>query len=274
MRPPAAPAALLGVLALASLSPTGVHAREPEAAPAIRTEALEYRDGDAVLEGWLARPASDAKAPGVIVVHEWWGLAPHAKRKAEELARAGYVAFALDMYGKGRVTTDREEAGKWASEFRGPANREKARRRAAAGLAVLAEHPQVDAQRLAAIGFCFGGTIALEMAWSGADLDAVVSFHGTPTTPSPEEAKRVQATVLVCNGADDAAVSAETLRAFEDAMKAADLDWLLVQYGNAVHAFTNPDAGKAGMGNVAYEERADRRSWAHMRSLFAERLGS
>jgi dienelactone hydrolase len=273
MRVALASTVLLGSLVAASLAPLGADAREPEAGAPVRTEAVEYRDGDVVLEGFLARPASDAKAPGVVVVHEWWGLAPHAKRKAEDLARAGYVAFALDMYGKGKITTDRQQAGQWAGEFRGPANRENARRRAAAGLAVLTKHPQVDAQHLAAIGFCFGGTIALEMAWSGADLDAAVSFHGSPTVPTPEEAKAVKATILVCNGADDAAVSAETLRAFEDAMKAADLDWMLVQYGNAVHAFTNPDAGKAGMGNVAYEERADRRSWAHMRSLFSERFG-
>jgi dienelactone hydrolase len=267
-----APFACLTVatLSLASLPPTGADAEE---APVPRTEAIEYRDGDVVLEGWLARPASDAKAPGVVVVHEWWGLAPHAKRKAEELARAGYVAFALDMYGKGKLTTDRQQAGAWAGEFRGEGNRAKARSRAAAGLAVLAKHPQVDASRLAAIGFCFGGTIALEMAWSGADLDAVVSFHGNPTVPTPEEAKAVKASVLVCNGADDAAVSAETLRSFETSMKDADLDWMFVQYGNAVHAFTNPDAGKAGMPNVAYEARADRRSWAHMLDLFRERLG-
>jgi dienelactone hydrolase len=237
------------------------------------TKAVEYKDGDVVLEGWLAYdPKGTGKRPGVLVVHEWWGLGAHAKRKAEALARLGYVAFAVDMYGKGRLTQDPAEAGKWASQFRGE-GKAAGRRRVKAGLDVLVAQPNVDPARIGAIGFCFGGTVVLELAWSGADVKGVVCFHGQPTTPDPAEAAGVKSAVLVCHGADDGFVPDQALADFQKAMKAAKLDWNLVYYAGAVHSFTNPDAGKAGIPGVAYDARADRRSWEHMRSFFADVLG-
>jgi dienelactone hydrolase len=262
-------ALLFGAVTMFVVSSTSSSEEEP----ALVTEKIEYRDGDVVLEGWLAFDASaEGKRPGVLVVHEWWGLGDHSKRRAEELAKLGYVAFALDMYGKGKLTDDPAEAGKWASAYRGE-NRDAARRRASVGLAVLSGHERVDAERLAAIGFCFGGTVALELAWSGADLDGVVSFHGDPTHPRSSEAEGVRSAVLVCHGADDPLVPAAALRAFEDSVRAAKLDWQLIQYGGAVHAFTNRAADDRGIPGVGYDEKADRRSWEHMRSFLGEVFG-
>ncbi len=262
MRASVAAAALLAAAALAGCAAAPGTAepgkREVVAGP------VEYRDGETTLEGWLAYdPARPGRRPGVLVVHEWWGLGDHAKRRAEALARAGWVAFALDMYGKGKLTDDPKQAGAWAGEFR--ADPALLRTRAAAGLAVLAGHERVDPARLAAIGFCFGGTTVLELAYSGADLRAVVSFHGNPTAPKPEDRGRIQARILVCHGADDPLVPPEALAAFEAGMREAKADWVLVKYGGAVHSFTNPAAdGKFNEG-VRYDPAADRRSFEHMK---------
>jgi dienelactone hydrolase len=254
-------------LAMTLVGPSAASAEEP---PKIEKRAIEYRDGDTVLEGHYVASTNRGRRPGVVVVPEWWGLGEHAKRKAEELADLGYAALAVDMYGKGKLTKDPKQAGEWASAFRGEANRDAARRRAAAGLAVLVAQKEVDASKLAAIGFCFGGGVALELAYSGADLDATVCFHGNPAPLRAGDATP-QGTILVCHGADDPNVKVEALRAFEKSMKDSKADWMFVQYGNAVHSFTNPEAKSE---SARYEERADRRSWAHLKALFAERLGS
>lgn len=236
---------------------------------AVRTEKIEYRQGDVALEGYLAYDDSVAgKRPGVVVVHEWWGLNDYAKRRAEQLARLGYVAFAVNMYGKGRVTTDPKEAGALATPFR--KDRGLMRARAAAGLEVLKKRPQIDPDRIAAIGYCFGGTVVLEMARSGAPLAGVVSFHGGLATPDPADAKNIKGKVLVLHGADDTFESPAEIAAFQEEMRQAHVDWEMNYYGGAVHAFTNPDAGKAGIKGVAYNEAADRRSWQAMRDFFDE----
>ncbi len=256
--------ALLGGLLMATLCATGAQAE-------IRTERIEYRHGDAVLAGYLAYDnAVTGKRPGVLVVHEWWGLNDYAKRRAEQLARLGYVAFALDMYGKGISTTDPKEAGRLAGLFRD--DRPFGRARAAAGLEVLRKRPQVDPARIAAIGYCFGGTVVLEMARSGADLKGVVSFHGGLATPNPADAGNIKGKVLVLHGADDTFESPAEITAFQEEMRQAKVDWQMVYYGGAVHSFTNPDAGKAGIKGVAYDEAADRRSWQAMRDFFDEIL--
>jgi len=260
---------VLVLAAAAAASPPPAVARGDDAKPPVETHAVEYRDGDVVLEGWLATPVTADKAPGVLVVHEWWGLGKHAKAKAVALAELGYVAFALDMFGKGKLTDDPKQAGAWAGEFRGEANRQKARTRAAAGLALLAKAKGVDPTRLGAIGFCFGGSIVLELAYSGDDLKGVVCFHGTPVAPA--ESDTLKAAVLVCHGADDPNVKDEALRGFEAAMKARKADWMLVEYGGAVHSFTNPEANRPG---AMYDPRADKRSWEHMRAFLKERLGA
>jgi dienelactone hydrolase len=236
---------------------------------AIRTEKVEYRHGDAVLEGYLAYDdALAGKRPGVLVVHEWWGLNDYAKRRAEELARLGYVAFAIDMYGKGKATTDIKEAGRLSGMFK--ENRPLGRARAAAGLEQLRRQPQVDPTRIAAIGYCFGGTVVLELARSGADIKGVASFHGSLATPNPADAKNIKAKVLVLHGADDPFESPAEVAAFQDEMRQAKVDWQMIFYGGAVHSFTNPDSGRAGIKGVAYNEAADRRSWQAMRAFFDE----
>ena len=172
---------ILGGILMAALVATSAEA-------ALRTEKVEYRHGDAVLAGYLAYDDSmTGKRPGVLVVHEWWGLNDYAKRRAEQLAALGYVAFALDMYGKGQATGDPKEAGRLSGMFKD--NRPLGRARAAAGLDVLRSRPQVDPARIAAIGYCFGGMVALEMARAGFPLSGVVSFHGNLKSASPEDAR-------------------------------------------------------------------------------------
>jgi dienelactone hydrolase len=253
---------ILGGLIMAVIIATGAQAE-------IRTERIEYRHGDSFLEGYLAYDDSmTGKRPGVLVVHEWWGMNDYAKQRIEQLARLGYVAFALDMYGKGKVTTDPKQAGDWAGAFRN--DRKLCRSRAAAGLEVLKKRPQVDPARIAAIGYCFGGMVVLEMARGGADLKGVVSFHGSLATPKPEDAGNIRGKVLVLHGADDTFESAAEISGFQEEMRRAGVDWQMTYYGGAVHAFTNPDAGKAGIKGVGYNEAADRRSWQAMRSFFDE----
>jgi dienelactone hydrolase len=230
---------------------------------AIKTEVIEYGHGDVVLEGYLAYDdAIQGKRPGVMVVHEWMGLGSHVQQRAHQLAEMGYIAFAADIYGKGIRPQDRAEAGKQATIYR--SNRQLMRERARAGVQVLQNHALVDSNRIAAIGYCFGGGVALELARSGADVAGVVSFHGNLDTPDPQDAKNIKAKVLVLHGADDPVVPDEQIAAFREEMRQAKVDWQFIAYGNAVHGFTNPD------NDAAYNEKADRRSWAAMQQFFAE----
>jgi dienelactone hydrolase len=239
------------------------------AGAALKTETIEYKDGDAVLEGYLAYDdAIEGKRPGVVVVHEWWGQTPYVRKRAEQLAGLGYIAFALDMYGKGKTTKDPKQAGEWAAPFR--TDRTFGRARAAAGLAVLKNHKLTDVRRVAAIGYCFGGTAVLEMARGGADLAGVASFHGTLETPMPAGPGSVKAKVLVLHGGDDPFVPPGQVAAFEEEMRKAGGDWQVNIYSGAMHAFTNPDVDSYGLKGAAYNERADRRSWEAMRIFFAE----
>jgi dienelactone hydrolase len=235
---------------------------------AVLSSPVEYRQGGALLQGYLAYDdALSGKRPGVLVVHEWWGLNDYVRSRVEKLASLGYVAFALDMYGKDVWTTDPGKAKELSGHLRSsPLLRE----RAAAGLEVLRRQPQVDPQRIAAIGYCFGGTTVLELAYSGADVLGVVSFHGGLTVPGPEDAGKLKAKVLVCQGADDGFVPPEAIAAFQEAMRKAGADWLKITYGGAVHSFTNPGADAFGIQGIAYNCKADERSWQHMRDFFGE----
>lgn len=240
---------LLGVLVL------------PPAYGKVVSEEVRYRDGDVVMVGLLAwDDAAPEKRPGVLVVHEWWGRVAFADEQARKLAEHGYVAFAADVYGHHTVTADPQEAGRLAGSFKNdPAT---FRRRLQQALRVLAEHPKVDASRLAAIGFCFGGTGVLELARSGAELRGVVSFHGGLSTPQPAEPGKLRARVLVLHGADDPAVPWSEVGSFAEEMRKAGARWELVAYGGAVHGFTNPANG-TGPGRVAaYNPDAARRAWA------------
>ncbi len=235
----------------------------------LHTEYIGYRDGDAALEGYLAYDKSAlGPGPGVLVAHEWWGLVDYAKKRAEQLAALGYIAFALDMYGKGITTDDPERAGKLAGKYK--ADRKLMRSRALAGLNALKGHAPVDPKRIAAIGYCFGGTAVLELARSGADIAGVVSFHGGLATPHPEDARSIKAKVLALHGADDPLAPAAEVAAFQEEMRRGGVDWQMILYGGAVHSFTSPAAGNDPSSGVAYDEKADRRSWEAMKLFFDE----
>ncbi len=235
----------------------------------VKGEVVDYKCGDAALQGYLVADESVAgKRPGVLVVHEWWGLNDYPKHRAEELAKMGYVAFAVDIYGKGVVTTDRGEATKLVMKYKG--DRKLLRERINAGLEVLKNHKLVDPDRIAAIGYCFGGTTVLELARSGAKVAGIVAFHAGLDTPTPEDAKNIKCKVLALNGGDDASANDDQLSKFQKEMRDAKVDWQVVQYGGAVHGFTNPANPKGGGGPVAYDEKADKRSWEAMKVFFAE----
>ena len=239
------------------------------AAAQIHTETIEYRDGDTVLEGYLAYDASiQGKRPGVLIVHQWKGLTDYEMKRAEMLAKLGYNVFALDIYGKGIRPKSPQGAGAQAGKYKN--NRALLRARAQAGLAVLQAHALTDPRRVAAIGYCFGGTTVIELARSGADIAGVVSFHGGLDSPHSEDGKSIKCKVLALHGADDPHVPAKDLAAFEDEMRQAKVDWELVKYGGAVHSFTDWNAGNNVAQGVAYNEKADKRSWEAMRQFFAE----
>lgn len=234
------------------------------------TKTVEYRQGDTVLEGYLAYDDSvKGKRPGVLVIHEWTGVGPYVKKRAKQLAAMGYVAFAADIYGKGVRPATPELAAKEAAKYRG-ADRGLIRARGAAGLDRLASFAKVDPGRLAVIGYCFGGTAALELARSGANLRGTVSFHGGLDTPVPADALKIKGKVLVLHGADDPNVPPPQVAAFQQEMRLAKANWEMVYYGGAVHSFTNPDSGDDPTKGAAYNAQADRRSWEEMKLFFAE----
>lgn len=235
----------------------------------VKTKSVIYKQGDAVLEGYLAwDDASTGKRPGVLIAHAWMGIGPHERAVAEQLAKLGYVAFCADIYGRGIRPKTPDEAGKQAGAYKN--DRALTRARATAGLAQLTANPAVDPKRVAVIGYCFGGMVALELARSGADLAGAVVFHGDLSNPTPADDKNVKARLLVLQGGDDPFVPAKAVAAFEDEVRAAGVDWQLVQYGGAVHAYTDPNVGSDNSKGVAYNERADRRSWQAMRDFFGE----
>ncbi len=234
------------------------------------TKTVEYRQADTVLEGFLAYDDSvSGKRPGVLVVHEWNGLGDYVKKRAQQLARLGYVALCADIYGKGIRPGTVEAAAKEAAKYRG-ADRSLLRARALAGLEKLRRQPMVDSDRIAAIGYCFGGTAVLELARSGADLRGVVSFHGGLDTPNAADAKNIRGKVLVLHGADDPHVPPPQVAAFEDEMRKGGVDWQMVLYGGAVHSFTNTGSGNDPSKGVAYNKKADLRSWEAMMTFFKE----
>ena len=246
-------------------------AGSPEASAAVRTDTVTYQDGDAVLEGYLAYDdASPNPRPGVLVVHEWKGLNEYAKRRAEQLAELGYIAFAVDMYGKGIRARDHDEAARLSGIYR--SDRQLMRRRILAGFEELKRHPLTDSSRIAATGYCFGGTSVLELARSGADLVGVVSFHGGLSTPNPADAANIKGRVLVLHGADDTFVAPEEVAAFESEMRQAGVRYRLIKYPGAVHSFTIPEAGNDPSTGMAYNAEADRRSWEEMRAFLSEVL--
>lgn len=254
--------ALLALVLLATRAEAKVHG-----------QLVEYRQGDTVLEGYLAfDDAAKGKRPGVLVVHAWMGLDDNAKQRADMLAQLGYVAFAADIYGKGMRPKDRAEAGKLAGTYKG--DRKLLRERVNAGLAELVKNPKVDAAKTAAIGYCFGGTAVLELARSGARVAGVVSFHGGLDSPAPADGKQIKAKVLVLHGAADFHQKPADVAAFQKELADAKVDWQFVEYGGAAHCFTDKTAGTDPSTGCAYDPVADMRSWAAMRAFFDELFGA
>lgn len=240
---------------------------------AIQTREIPYQSADGrQLVGYYAWDDSiDGKRPGVIVVHEWWGLNDYARRRARELAQLGYAALAIDMYGDGKHT---EQAGEAMAMMHGVAADSKiSYARAQAGLDLLKAQTEVDGQRIAAIGYCFGGKIVLDMARQGMDLVGVASFHGVLATTAPALKGKVKARVLVMNGEADKFIPADDIKKIKQEMKKADVDFSFVNYPGAKHAFTSTDADRLGRENkmdIAYSADADRASWKKMQQFFNE----
>ncbi len=234
----------------------------------VTTRAITYETDGRTMIGTLALPDGEDRRPGVLVSHEGPGLDDHGRGMAVRLAELGYVAFALDYHGDGKPLADREAMMARIGELR--AEPERARAIAQAGLDILRTEARTDGNRLAAIGFCFGGTLSFELARGGADLLAAVGFHAGLGTVRPQDASNIKGKVLALIGADDPIVDNAQRRAFEEEMTAGGVDWQLIVYGGAQHSFTRPGADGAGIPGIAYHEATDRRSWRAMQDLFDE----
>lgn len=241
---------------------------------AVVTREIDYTVEGTTLKGYLAYDdAIEGARPGVLVVHEWWGMNDYARKRARMLAELGYTAFALDMYGDGKQAHHPDDAGKFSSAVM--KNQALARARFNGALEVLRGQETVDPNRIAAIGYCFGGAVALQMARYGADLKGVVSFHGNLAPVSPAEPGAVKTKLLVLTGGADPFVPAEQVEQFEQEMDAAKADYRVIVYPGAKHSFTSPEADKYGKEfnlPLAYDKAADEASWKEMRDFFDQVL--
>lgn len=248
-------------LALLGLAP-GLHAE-------IVTETVEYEVGGTTHVGYLAYDdAVSEPQPGVLVIHEWWGLDDFARERTRAVAELGYVAFAPDMYGEGRITRDPDQAGKWSGAVEG----ERFATLGKAALQVLRTEDRVDEERLAAMGFCFGGTSSLAMAFAGLPLDAAISFHGHLPVPDREAIDHTEADLLILHGAADPYVEPALVTRFRDTLLDSKLDWQLVWFGNVQHSFMNPAAEEAGLEGLVYEPHAAHRAWQQAGDFLAQSL--
>ncbi|HWQ80993.1 MAG TPA: dienelactone hydrolase family protein [Ignavibacteria bacterium] len=235
----------------------------------IVTENVTYDDGGVLLLGYIAYDESiQNKKPAVIIVHDWMGIGEFAKEKAEAIAKLGYVGFAVDIYGIDSRPKNTQEAGKLAGTYKN--DRNLMRKRINIAFDEIKKKNYVNPDRIAVMGYCFGGTVALELARSGADVKGTVSFHGGLDTPYPKDAKNIKGKVLVLHGGDDPFVPREQVSAFEKEMNDAGVDYQLFIYSGAVHSFTNPAAGNDNSKGAAYNEKADKRSWEAMKTFFKE----
>ncbi len=240
-------------------------------AAAIVEKPLEYKSGDVVCEGWQAYDdAVIGPRPGVLVVHQWTGISDHEKEAARKLAALGYNVLVADIYGQG-VRPQPPAAGKEAGKYK--SDRTLLRARVNAALDVLSHDARTDPSKLAATGYCFGGTTVLELARSGTALKGVVSFHGGLDSPTPADGKNIKAKVLALHGADDPYVPAKDVAAFEAEMKASGVDYKLIKYPGAVHSFTHKAAGNDNSKGAAYNADADRDSWFQMAQFLKQAFG-
>lgn len=239
---------------------------------AVHGREVTYSDGVQQLKGYIAYDdAVSGQRPGVLVVHEWWGHNDYARKRADMLAGLGYVALAVDMYGDGKQADHPDQAGKFAAEVQ--KNMEVGRQRFAAGLKLLKEQPLTDPEKIAAIGYCFGGGIVLQMARDGMDLKGVVSFHGSLATATPAEKGKVKAAVLVCNGAADSFVLMDQVKGFLQEMVDGGVVLQFHSYPGALHSFTNPEADRLAVKfslPLGYNAEADRRSWLDMQGFLKQ----
>ncbi|MBL7663765.1 MAG: dienelactone hydrolase family protein [Bacteriovoracaceae bacterium] len=230
-----------------------------------------YQIGEESFIGYIAAPTTQGLKPGVIVVHEWWGHNEHSRKRADELATLGYVALALDMYGDGKQAEHPKEAGEFATAVL--SNKELARTRFEKALEILKSHPDVDKTKIAAIGYCFGGGVVLQMARAGVDLKGVAVFHGMLGTDVPAKAGDIKASIIVFNGEDDPMASKPMVATFEEEMKNAGAKYVMIQYPGVKHAFTNPKANdfahKFGL-PLAYNKKADEDSWLKLEEFLKE----
>lgn len=234
---------------------------------AMKTETISYEQGGTQLRGFLAYDdAIQGKRPGIVVCPEWWGLTDYARHRAEMLAELGYVAFAADLYGEGKTTEDPAQAGTWAGALK--KNRPLLRERVNAAFEQLKKNEFVDATKTGAIGYCFGGTTAIELGRSGAEVRGIVAFHAGLDSPNPADGKNIKGSILVCHGGNDTFSPEKDIDAFKQEMRENHVDWQMNIYGGAVHAFTNPDADKHGIPGIAYNAEADHRSWDDMKHFF------
>jgi len=238
----------------------------------IKSEVVEYKDGENILEGVLVYDdalVKKKKLPGVVIVHNWMGVGDYVKMRAEQMAQMGYVALAADIYGKGVRPKDAKEAGALAGKFKA-GDRKDMRSRGVAAYNLLAGDKRVNASKISAMGYCFGGTAALEMARQGLDLKGVVSFHGGLSSVSPDDAKKIKSRVLVLHGAVDPFVPAAEVTQFQKEMNDAKVNYEFTAYSGAVHAFTEKEAGNDPSKGAAYNEMADKRSFLAMKEFLME----
>lgn len=245
-------------------APIGAHA-------AVKVQTIDYEQGGTTLEGWLVYDdANQGKRPGVVIFPAYFGPSDDEKGKAERLAKLGYVAFVADVYGKGVRPKTPKEAGAEMGKYM--KDRPLLRERAEAAFAQLRKSPRVDTSELAAIGYCFGGAGALDLARSGAPLKITVTFHGVLTSPTPQDDNNIKGRVLALHGADDPIVGPKDQEEFKKEMSAAHVNWELVLYGGAVHAFTEKSAGNDPSKGAAYNATADKLSWEEMTRAFKDTL--
>lgn len=239
------------------------------------TGEVSYSADTVEMKGYFAYTGgAEDKVPGILVVHEWWGHNDYARKRTDMLADLGYVALAVDMYGEGKTAEHPDDAGKFSGMVM--SNIDGAEARFKAALELLKSNPNVDTTKIGAIGYCFGGSVALSMANLGLDLDAVAVFHSGVQLPVQPQEGNVKAKILICNGADDGFVSPESIAAYKTSMDAAGADYEYVAYEGAVHSFTSTDADELGEKfdlPLAYNEAADKDSWQKMQDLFQAVFG-
>lgn len=272
------PLKLLLALLVAQILVTGCSSTEKnsdgsefvtKAGPAVLTKTIEYKANGKTYKGYLAVPEGEGPFPGVLVVHEWWGQTDYPRQRAVQLAEQGYVGFAVDMYGGGKIAKHPQDAKKFSQKVMGDMNLAEESFRAA--MATLRKQDKVAKGKIAAMGYCFGGAVVLEMARRGVDLKMVASYHGDLTPLVKNEVNPIQTRILIFNGAADPFVPKEAVRTVREKLKSANVRYKLVNYKGAKHGFTNPEATKKGKKYsipLAYDKRADELSWDETMKAF------